>query len=75
MNDNIIKINEHNELIKNSRNGVISNTNKAEFEKYIKSKNRRELDKNRIDNIENEISQIRKTQDMILKAISQINIK
>ena len=49
-----VKDNEH--LIRNSKSNCIVNTNKAEYEEYLTRRKLKKSEKNKVDNLERDIS-------------------
>ena len=52
-----VKDNEH--LIRNSKSNCIVNTNKAEYEEYLTRRKLKKSEKNKVDNLERDISTLR----------------
>jgi len=52
-----IKNNEH--LVKNTKSNFIINTNKAEHEEYLTRRKLKQNEKNKVDNLERDISTLR----------------
>lgn len=53
-----LKVEGHSDLYRDPKTGAIINTNKSEFEVYSKAQKLRMTDKQRINTLENDISQI-----------------
>ena len=58
--ENYQKIENESSLGKDLLSGAIVNTDKVAFENYLASRNKRDIEAKRIDNIENELSEIKK---------------
>ena len=52
-----VKNNEH--LVKNTKSNFIINTNKAEHEEYLTRRKLKQNEKNKVDNLERDISTLR----------------
>ena len=52
-----VKNNEH--LVRNSKSNCIVNTNKAEYEEYLARRKLKKGEKNKVDNLERDISTLR----------------
>ena len=52
-----VKNNEH--LVKNTKSNFIINTNKAEYEEYLTRRKLKQNEKNKVDNLERDISTLR----------------
>ena len=52
-----VKDNEH--LVRNSESNCIVNTNKAEYEEYLTRRKLKKSEKNKVDNLERDISTLR----------------
>ena len=52
-----IKNNEH--LVKNTKSNFIINTNKAEYDEYLTRRKLKQNEKNKVDNLERDISTLR----------------
>ena len=52
-----VKDNEH--LVKNTKSNFIINTNKSEYDEYITRRNLKKNEKNKVENIERDISTLR----------------
>ena len=52
-----VKDNEH--LVKNTKSNFIINTNKSEYDEYITRRNLKKNDKNKVENLERDISTLR----------------
>ena len=52
-----VKANEH--LVRNSESNCIVNTNKAEYEEYLTRRKLKKSEKNKVDNLERDISTLR----------------
>ena len=54
-----IKVKDNEHLIRNSKSNCIVNTNKAEYEEYLTRRTRDLSEKNKVDNLERDISTLR----------------
>ena len=54
-----IKVEGHPDLIRDPLSGAIVNKNQAEYKNYIEIKRKRESEKNRINNIETDLSSLK----------------
>ena len=52
-----VKNNEH--LVKNTKSNFIINTNKAEYDEYLTRRKLKQNEKNKVDNLEKDISTLR----------------
>ena len=52
-----VKDNEH--LVRNSKSNCIVNTNKAEYEEYLARRKLKKGEKNKVDNLERDVSTLR----------------
>ena len=52
-----VKNNEH--LVKNTKSNFIINTNKSEYDEYIARRKLKKSEKNKVDNLERDISTLR----------------
>ena len=52
-----VKNNEH--LVKNTKSNFIINTNKAEYDEYLTRRKLKQNEKNKVDNLERDISTLR----------------
>ena len=59
-------------LSRDPKTGAILNTNRSEYEKYIAQRNEREIDKQRLTQLESEISEIKQ---LLVKLTTGINTK
>ena len=55
----MIKVEGHSNLYRDEESGAILNCDTKEYETYVKSRNQRKLQKSEIDNIKNEIAEIK----------------
>lgn len=62
------KIENESTLSKSLESGAIINTDKVAFENYLASRNKRDIEAKRLDNLENELSEIKK---LLLKILSK----
>lgn len=53
------KVEGHSDLVRDMENGAIINTDSAAYQNYILMKNQKLKEKERIDNLENEMSEIK----------------
>ena len=51
-----IKVKDNEHLIRNSKSNCIVNTNKAEYEEYLTRRKLKKGEKNKVDNLERDIS-------------------
>ena len=56
---NYIKVKDNEHLIRNSESNCIVNTNKAEYEEYLTRRKLKKSEKNKVDNLERDISTLR----------------
>ncbi len=54
-----VKVKDHDHLIRNTKSNCIINTNKAEYEDYITRRKLKKSEKNKVENIERDISTLR----------------
>ena len=54
-----VKVKDHDHLIRNTRSNCIVNTNKAEYEEYVTRRKLKKSEKNKVENIERDISTLR----------------
>ena len=54
-----VKVKDNDHLIRNSKSNCIVNTNKAEYEEYLTRRKLKKSEKNKVENIERDISTIR----------------
>ena len=54
-----VKVKDHDHLIRNTKSNCIINTNKAEFDLYITRRKLKKSEKNKVENIERDISTLR----------------
>ena len=54
-----IKVKDHEHLIRNTKSNCIVNTNKAEYEEYLTRSKLKKSEKNKVENIERDISTLR----------------
>ena len=54
-----VKVKDHDHLIRNTKSNCIINTNKAEYEEYITRRKLKKSEKNKVENIERDISTLR----------------
>lgn len=56
---NKIKVEGHSDLYRDPNTGAIINSNKSEFEKYIKTYRKQKTDSARLDNVESDLSELK----------------
>ena len=54
-----VKVKDNDHLIRNSKSNCIVNTNKAEYEEYLTRRKLKKNEKNKVDNLERDISTLR----------------
>ena len=54
-----VKVKNHDHLIGNTQSNCIVNTNKAEYEEYLTRRKLKKSEKNKVDNLERDISTLR----------------
>ena len=54
-----VKVKDHDHLIRNTKSNCIINTNKAEYDEYITRRKLKKIEKNKVENIERDISTLR----------------
>ena len=54
-----IKVKNNNHLVRNTESNCIVNTNKAEYEEYLTRRKLKKSEKNKVDNLERDISTLR----------------
>ena len=54
-----VKVKDHDYLIRNTKSNCIVNTNKAEYEEYLTRRKLKKSEKNKVENIERDISTLR----------------
>ena len=54
-----IKVKDNEHLIRNTKSNCIVNTNKAEYEEYLARRKLKKCEKNKVDNLERDISTLR----------------
>ena len=54
-----VKVKDHDHLIRNTKSNCIVNTNKAEYEEYLTRRKLKKSEKNKVENIERDISTLR----------------
>ena len=54
-----VKVKNHDHLIRNTKSNCIINTNKAEYDEYITRRKLKKSEKNKVDNLERDISTLR----------------
>ena len=56
---NYIKVKDNEHLVKNTKSNFIINTNKAEYDEYLTRRKLKQNEKNKVDNLERDISTLR----------------
>ena len=54
-----VKVKDHDQLMRNTQSNCIINTNKAEYEEYLTRRRLKKSEKNKVENIERDISTLR----------------
>ena len=54
-----VKVKDHDHLIRNTKSNCIINTNKAEYDEHITRRKLKKNEKNKVENIERDISTLR----------------
>ena len=54
-----IKVKNHDNLIRDSKSNFIVNTNKSEYDEYIARRKQKQNEKNKVDNLERDVSTLR----------------
>ena len=54
-----VKVKDHDHLIRNTKSNCIINTNKAQYEEYLTRRKLKKSEKNKVENIERDISTLR----------------
>ena len=54
-----IKVKDNEHLVRNSESNCIVNTNKAEYEEYLTRRKLKKSQKNKVDNLERDVSTLR----------------
>ena len=54
-----VKVKDHDHLVRNTQSNCIVNTNKAEYEEYLTRRKLKKSEKNKVDNLERDISTLR----------------
>ena len=54
-----VKVKDHDHLMRNTQSNCIVNTNKAEHEEYLTRRKLKKNEKNKVDNLERDISTLR----------------
>ena len=54
-----IKVKNHDNLIRDSKSNFIINTNKSEYDEYIARRKQKQNEKNKVENLERDISTLR----------------
>lgn len=70
-----IKVEGHPDLIRDPLSGAIVNKNQVEYKNYIETKRKRECEKNRINNIETDLSSLKFEINEIKQLLHQLASK
>ena len=54
-----VKVKDHDHLMRNTQSNCIVNTNKAEYDEYLTRRKLKKSEKNKVDNLERDISTLR----------------
>ena len=54
-----VKVKDHDHLIRNTKSNCILNTNKAEYDEYITRRKLKKSEKNKVENLERDLSTLR----------------
>ena len=54
-----VKVKDHDHLMRNTQSNCIVNTNTAEYEEYLTRRKLKKSEKNKVDNLERDISTLR----------------
>ena len=54
-----VKVKDNDHLIRNTKSNCIVNTNKSEYEEYLARRKLKKSEKNKVDNLERDISTLR----------------
>ena len=54
-----VKVKDHDHLMRNTQSNCIVNTNKAEYDEYLTRRKLKKNEKNKVDNLERDISTLR----------------
>ena len=54
-----VKVKDHDHLMRNTQSNCIVNTNKTEYEEYLTRRKLKKSEKNKVDNLERDISTLR----------------
>ena len=54
-----VKVKDHDHLMRNTQSNCIVNTNKPEYEEYLTRRKLKKNEKNKVDNLERDISTLR----------------
>ena len=68
----LIPVEGNSNLSRDPKTGAIVNTDRSEYEKYVAQREAKELDKERLNNLESEISEIKQ---LLVKLTTGINTK
>ncbi len=68
----LIPVEGNSNLARDPKTGAIVNTNRSEYEKYIAQREAKQLDKDRLDKMESELSEIKQ---LLVKLTTGINTK
>lgn len=72
MNNQYLKVEGHNHLVRDVQSNAIINTNKDGYQSYKALKNAKEREKSRIDNIENDLNSLKSDLDEIKSLLRQL---
>ena len=70
-----IQVEGHPDLVRNTNNNSIVNKNKSEYETYMKINRKREFEKNKISNMESDLSSLKKEITEIKNLLKQLMSK
>ena len=69
-----VKVKDHDHLMRNTQSNCIVNTNKAEYEEYLTRRKLKKSEKNKVDNLERDIStlinEITEIKDMLRSLVN-----
>jgi len=68
----LIPVEGNSNLARDPKTGAIVNTDRSEYEKYIAQRDAKQLDKDRLDKMESELSEIKQ---LLVKLTTGINTK
>ena len=67
-----IKVKDNNHLLRNADSNCIVNTNKSEYEKYLKLREQKQNEVSKVENIERDISTLRQELDEIKSLLREL---